>query len=233
MTNRVEGILTLLVLIAGLTSCAHYHRDRLMSDPRLRGSVRDELLRGDDEAPNFGAYSYVLFGAPPSNNLERDRYLSVLRAWARAIEPMDNDWKQYARTLNITYVPVRCVLYRHEAPDSLLANYDYERASSILFRLGGAKGRGPFIVSIMHSIDNLEAGDDILWQDLGRTAPKLCDLRMSCFLNVVRAPRHWHEAGLEAFLIQIREALAQAGAATPAVLEATTRLFRLWQPLRQ
>jgi hypothetical protein len=182
------------------------------------------LLPDQAETPGYGLYSYLLFGAPPSNGA-RERYRSALEAYLGLI-PDITALEQYVppAELNIAYVPVRAAPDRHAAPDRLLADYDYARARSLLRLFPGGNREGPYIVSSLRPLggpDQLAAQPTpYIFQDLSKVPPHLVASWVKEFLSQAAQERFWEDRSTERFALKLRVTVGVLAAALPEVKKA-------------
>jgi len=108
-------------------------------------------------------YSYILFGAPPTAELVRERYASVIKAFMKllpAIEAFELSNPEVSKErLNITYLPMqkrppKAILNANsnERAIWILDHYDYIRARMILNRFAITERDGPYIISSVHRL---------------------------------------------------------------------------------
>lgn len=153
----------------------------------IKITVRDYLLRGEDENPNNGLFSYILLSKKPITQKEIDRYIALHIAYrslhgAKEYEKMVADSLLSIKNINVTYwltnlqannnLNLKDSLESLEATDKFFVeNYDYFRADLILNEIKGIKTPGPFIVSYHYPLTKLPEEfekDELLLIDLSR-----------------------------------------------------------------
>jgi hypothetical protein len=182
------------------------------------------LLPDRAETPGYGLYSYLLFGAPPTNGA-RERYRGTLEAYVGLI-PDIAALEQYVppAELNIAYVPVRAVPDRQAPPERFLADYDYARARSLLRLFPGGNREGPYIVSSLRPVGTAGqpalAPTPYLFQDLSKVPPHLVASWVKEFLNQAAQERFWEDRSTERFALKLRVTVGVLAAALPEVKNA-------------
>lgn len=153
----------------------------------IKITVRDYLLRGENENPDYGLFSYVLLSRKPVTEKEFDRYLALHVAYhslhsTKEYEEMAADSLLRRKNINVTYwltnlksgnkFNLKDSLESLEATDKFfIENYDYFRADLLLNIIKGIKTPGPFIVSYHYPLSNLPEEiekDELLLIDLTR-----------------------------------------------------------------
>lgn len=185
-----------------------------------RYSGRALLLRGRNERPDYGLYSYLLFRSPPGG-ATRDRDRAVLAAYLRLIESVTALEGLVDRSqLNITYVPVREPVRDLASADSLLARYDYARAQVMLGKIPAAAGDGPFLVSFRRPLSpETEAQPPMLVLNMTAVTPDVASLWVSEFLSQTAQERYWEEDAIRRTALRIRTILDIAGQGLPTIRE--------------
>jgi hypothetical protein len=194
--------------------------------PSARGrETGGAFLRPDDaEAPGYGLYSYLLFGAPPGNGA-RERYRSALEAYVGLI-PDIAALERYVphAELNVAYIPVRTALDRTGHPERVLAEYDYARARSLLRLFPGGNREGPYIVSSLKPLGGAGqptgAPTPYLFQDLSKVPPHLVASWVKEFLSQAAQERFWEDRSTERFALRLRVTVGVLAAALPEVKKA-------------
>ncbi|HWU40590.1 MAG TPA: hypothetical protein VN203_23335 [Candidatus Acidoferrum sp.] len=165
------------------------------------------LLPEKEEVPEYGLYSYLLLGSPPTD-ANRERYVKALAAFWGLI-PEIARLEQYIprRELNIAYLPLRAAPEGTSSPEWLLANYDFARARSLLRFLPGNTREGPYIVSALKPMGTLSSSAPAgpwLFQNLSRVPPHLVASWVKEFLNQAAQERFWEERRTEALAKRLR-----------------------------
>jgi len=204
----------------------------------LPSSVRSErltarmlLLRGKSEALGYGLRSYLVFGAPPKDAAERERYLRALEAYVRDLVPVEDLLAQNVRAsqLNVTMVPaVRAVDLSANLNDpsrvqsvaaELLDAYDYARARVLLADHGiSTIGGGPYLLS-----RGADASPARLLVDMTGVAPARIPDWVSWFCWLAGQERSWTEVAVRRFGLNLRNVIAVAGSLTPVVFRSVGR----------
>lgn len=190
--------------------------------PRETGTAF--LLPNQAEAPGYGLYSYLLFGAPPGDGA-RERYASALEAYLRLIPDL-TALEQYvpAAELNVVYVPLRVAPDRQTAPDRMLADYDYARARSLVRLVPGPHRDGPYIVSSLKPLGGVgqpaTTPTPYLFQDLSNVPPQLVASWIKEFLNQAAQERFWEERSTQQFALKLRMTVGILATALPEVKKA-------------
>ena len=182
-------------------------RGGLVAPAPSRETGTSWLLPEREEVPEYGLYSYLLLGSPPTD-ASRERYLKTLEAFWGLI-PEIARLEQYIprRELNIAYLPLRIAPEGTRSPEWLLANYDFARARSLLRFLPGNTREGPYIISALKpmgaSSSSAPAGP-WLFQNLSRVPPHLVASWVKEFLNQAAQERFWEEHRAEALARRLR-----------------------------
>jgi hypothetical protein len=231
-----------LVIICGCAN--HLGGGAQYREPTTRQTTREFLVRGEVERVDYGLNSYLLFGAPPSDDARRTLYLQTLLAYfdlSRADDALAvraDPWE-----LNLTYVPVTeppppaiasyaagmpSEVVRESAALWTLDHYDYARAGSLL-RDFGPYTHGPYLVS---SLTPLTGGpsspsDHRVFQDLSTVPPELAAAWMDLFNIQVSKPRYWEQELVQSWMLSLRGALRDTAQAWPEVQKAVAELIKL------
>jgi hypothetical protein len=193
-------------------------------------AVRDWLLPGQAEPAGFGAYSYLLFAAPP-RDVERERHLRVLMAYVRQL-PERAEVESYLQKsqLNLFQLPLRQIPKLPANPGSagdaalrasaerLLADYDHVRAQVLLAGLGLPAGsRGPLLVTRVPAVLATSGGDQLLIEDMSRVEPVVAEQWMALSADLVNRQRHWDRRVLTQLALEVRNLIAQVASAVPDI----------------
>jgi hypothetical protein len=178
------------------------------------------LLPGKEEVPEYGLYSYLLLGSPPSD-AARERYLKTIQAFWGLI-PEIASLEQYIprRELNVAYLPLNSAPEEATSAEWLLANYDFARARSLLRFLPGNTREGPYIVSALKPLArSATSGPPGPWlfQDLSHVPPHLVDSWVKEFLNQAAQERFWEENRAEALARKLRLTIGVLSLGLPEV----------------
>ena len=153
----------------------------------IKITVRDYLFRGENENPNYGLFSYILFSRKPATEKETNRFIALHTAYrslhgVEEYEKMVVDSVLSIKNINVTYWLTNIGSYESQGKkDSLesldatdkffVDNYDFFRADLILNEIKGIKNPGPFIVSYHYPLTKLPEEfekDELLLIDLTR-----------------------------------------------------------------
>jgi len=189
--------------------------------PAVRTSGRAFLVAGAKEDAGYGLYSYLLFGAPPTDST-RARYLKAIQAYLSLIQTI-TDLRTYraANKLNITYLPVKVKPPDSPTVDWLLANYDFTRARILLDQLSPAYQTGPYFLSALTPLSGLPSTPhDHLFQDLSLVPTEPQDLVtwwVRAFLNQAAQEQFWQPQTGELLALKLRTMISVEAAALPEV----------------
>ncbi|MDQ2776382.1 MAG: hypothetical protein M3Y57_15925 [Acidobacteriota bacterium] len=170
------------------------------------------LFRGKHEEPQFGLYSYMLLGSPP-NSSNRERYEAFLKSFletVRVYKPLETQIPP--PLLNVSYLPlIRETSYDL---DSVLKNYDYERASELLLVVGevlsateAIHGDGPFIVSSDRPLSRGDRPSRLLFENLSTVPVPIVDLWVKQFRIQTTQEKWDSKANLSAVALRLRTAI--------------------------
>ncbi len=195
--NRIISWLVIAIILLALfaLSIPNLMRSRAPSssgevsiEPEpIKITVRDYLLREENENPDYGLFSYILFSRKPATKKETERYIALHAAY-RSLHDVEEYKEMVAdsllsiKNINVTYwltnihsnntEEIKDSLESIEATDKFFVeNYDYFRADLILNEIKGIKNPGPFIVSYHYPLTLLPEEfekDELLLIDLTR-----------------------------------------------------------------
>jgi hypothetical protein len=179
----------------------------------LGGALLDPKQHEGRGGNAYGAYTYVLFRGGPPDPQTRERYLAVLSAWQKlvpAIGKLENYYKK--SQLNVTYVPVTTTKGNQETAESLLANYDYSRATVILHKFPTETERGPYLITSTRPLtyDEPRAHETLL-QNLSSVPGTVAAYWMESFLRQASQDRFWLAPARVSFALQLRTLLETTG----------------------
>jgi hypothetical protein len=192
-------------------------------------SGRTFLVGSQKEPEGYGLYTYILFGAPPRDDTETDRYLKIIESYLLLVRPIEQieDYRE-RHGINITLIPLLkepVVLERNltepkqtrELAIKLLANYNYTRAQVILADLGVPKiTGGPFLVSRRISAKDPDAIQ--LRQDMSHVYPDLVRHWTETFLMLATQESSWTDQTLHTVRLNMLNIIAVA-VTTPVIDE--------------
>ena len=198
--------------------------------------ARRYLLPNQEEAPNYGLYSYLLLSAEPQSEKETVRSLRTLEACLRAIRQLHN-LGRYVRPsqLNATYIPVtELPKGKEDDPDfakKVLAVYDFDRAKVLLNKFEKAYDRGPYLISVKTPLTPAsESVQAYIFQDFTNVVPELAVSGVRHFEFLAAQERTWSEKSMQVLAFKSRNLIAVAGKVTPEVagsLKAMIQFIKL------
>ena len=193
-----------------------------------RVTSRSLLDDNSHEEQGYGLYSYILFGAPPTD-ATRDRYLAVLRSFINFPSTEDMVKQVSRKQLNVTYLPVK----GHpdsSSSDALLQAYDYARAAGLLARISckdhgapcGPLLGGPYIISTTKPLsEQTSLSQHFLYQDMSSVPARIVPLWVDEFMKQSTTPNFWKNRNGPQVALNLRTAIAVlADASGPAEASA-------------
>lgn len=179
------------------------------------------LVDGQKEPVGYGLYTYILFGAPPRNDTERERYLKALESYLLVIRPIE-EMEHYRpqERLNITLIPLLeepVVLEGNlTGPEQvrqlaikLLEIYDYTRAQVILADFGVSRiASGPFLASRRGLAEGSDAFQ--LRQDISHVSPNLVGDWTETFFMLATQESSWTIQTLQKLRLNMLNVIAVA-----------------------
>ena len=215
-----EASVTISDGVHGPAECALqvYVESRSRDIPPVIETGRAFLINGNDEAPGYGLYSYLLLGSLTDSN--RDRILSTIDAYLRNIEEISrlDQYFQHLK-LNITYLPVTNNPGAAPASQWILDHYDYARARAILDVLPGTHRDGPYIVSFFKPATRPRGPvGPYLIQDLSTIPtkpPELIAWWIREFLDQAAQEDFRNSTSLESLALKLRTTIAIVAAGLP------------------
>lgn len=188
---------------------------------------RSYLTGTELEEENYGMYSYVLFANPP-NEHNRERYLATIRSYLD-FDPIEGIRNYKPKiSLNIVYLPLEDGASNVDHPDSVLANYNYSRASIILNTLPESyvNRGGPYLVSSLNSLTKEnKISEPYVIQDLSSVPPNVIQLWVDEFLEESSGERLWNERALRRLVLHTRTNISIAAEAWPDVEVAVSQFI--------
>jgi len=206
-----------------------------------RLTARILLPRGVSEPLEYGLRSYLLFGAPPRDDAQRERYLRAVEAYVRVLVPLEDFLEQNVRAsqLNVTMIPtVRRLPILGNLSDpararpaaaEILDAYDYARARLLLSDLGiDGLGGGPYLASRRPGAPGASASGLVI--DMTGVSPSLIWDWMTWFSWLTGQERSWSETTLKRLGLSLRNIIAVAGSVTPVVFESVGEWMYVLRP---
>jgi hypothetical protein len=206
---------------------------------RYRVSGRTFLFPGKSEPERYGLYSYLLFGTPPSNNVERERYLKGIESYLLVVQPIEELEVYRDRSLlNLTLIPLKVSIdvdqnlteaeHARELAIKLLKIYDFGRAQSILSDLGLATiSSGPLLAAKRSSTAGSRPIATPLVLDMSDVDPDLVQDWIKTFCLLATQEPSWAQENLRRLALQVRNVIALAGKDTPKVIAELDKWIRL------
>lgn len=209
-----------------------------------RASGRAWLLPDQTEDARYGLRSYILFGAPPSTDEQRERYLNMVEEYLKF--PSSETLERYYQSanlpldaLNVTYLPLKSKPSQdtmdslksadaaRKVAEDLLRRYDYERAVVILGELEGEHHQGPYVIS--YPTHGGPIDQPYIFQDLSWVPPELITLWVREFLNQAAQERDWSKAKTASFVLKMRTIITVCGQGYDVVQKSVDRLVSYYQ----
>ncbi len=195
-------------------------------------TARRYLLPNQEEAPNYGLYSYVLLSAEPQGEKETVRYLQTLEACLRVMRQLHN-LGRYVRPsqLNATHILVtELPKGKEDDPDfakKVLAVYDFDRAKVLLNKFEKPYDRGPYLISVKPPLTQAPEPVPIhILQDFTGVVPKLAARAVKDFEYLAAQERTWSEQSMRKLPSKLRNYLAVASEVTPEVVVSLKTMIR-------
>jgi hypothetical protein len=196
--------------------------------------ARAYLAPGDSEERGYAVYSYLLLGARP-DSASRPRFQRAIEEFVRLSEDIDAfqlAQRQQRGTFNMSYVPMTRPV-RQPHPDSVLANYDYAAAQTLLRKLPGRTGAGPYLVSVprtpLSRLDSLPSRSIV--QDLGTAPDAVVGLWVRHFLDLATQERFDGDASMQRFVLSLRTAIGVAALGLSEVTGSLVKWKETWGKL--
>jgi len=194
------------------------------------------LVGDSSEASSFGLYSYLLFGSKPTD-ATLPRYRSAVVAWLTIASTTGLLREHLPKELiNTFYMPVlRNPIQQANSskdgqteptPDSVLGEYDFERARILLRMLPGDHFGGPYIISTLRplSLGKIKDDEKFLYQDLSSIPPNVVVLWIREFQARTAQERFWEKRMMPQFALEMRSAVAKFAQTTPQLTAILTWL---------
>jgi hypothetical protein len=196
--------------------------------------ARAYLAPGESEERGYAVYSYLLFGARP-DSASRGRFHRAIEEFVRLSEDIDAfhlAQRQERGLFNMSYLPMTRAVRQPHA-DSVLKYYDYAAAQSLLRKLPGRTGAGPYIVSVprtpLSRLDSLPSRSIV--QDLGTMPDAVVALWVRHFLDLATQERFDGDASLQRFVLSLRSAIGVAALGLSEVTGSMLKWKETWGKL--
>ena len=232
------GLYTATATVEGAAPAARCSVRIVVVPPRghMGGTLRARayLAPGQAEERGYAVYSYLLLGARP-DSASRGRFLRAIEEFVRLSEDIDAfhlAQRQERGTFNMSYVPMtRAVRQPH--PDSVLKYYDYAAAQSLLRKLPGRTGAGPYLVSVprtpLSRLDSLPSRSIV--QDLGTAPDAVVAPWVRHFLDLATQERFEGDASMQRFVLSLRTAIGVAALGLSEVTGSLVKWKETWGKL--
>lgn len=186
------------------------------------------LVNATHETSGYGAYSYLLLGAPPSPERRPRVRAAIARflAVAQDIESYDG-LLPHAR-LSVNYLPVNAPLSWARAAldttfaDSVLAHYQYAKAQTLLGWFDGSYLEGPYLVTVPAPLSTTKPDKSrMIFQDLSRvTSDQLVPAWVDTFLAQSKQQQWGDPSAWQRFPLLLRTAIGSVALGIPQVKAA-------------
>lgn len=184
------------------------------------------LVSGTSEAPGYGAYTYLLLGAPPPDSARRARYRSAIARYAQVAQDIASYDAKLAHTrISMNYLPIDAPMTWRSGPslaDSVLAHYQYATAQTLLSQFDGTHLGGPYLVTVQAPLSTTKpVAGRVIFHDLSRiTSDALVPAWVDAFLTQSTQLK-WNEPGAwQRFPLQLRTAIGAVALGIPQVKAA-------------
>jgi hypothetical protein len=186
------------------------------------------LVNGAKEAEGYGAYSYLLFGAPPSPERKPRYRAAIARVLAAAPDIASYDAQLPHARLSVNYLPVDVPLNWANAAkdttfaDSVLAHYQYATAPTLLGWIDGPHLDGPYLVTVPAPLSTTKpVKEQMIFQDLSRiTSDQLVAPWVDAFLAQSKQLQWCDPSALQRFPLVLRTAIGSVALGIPSVKAA-------------
>jgi hypothetical protein len=192
----------------------------------------------DPGLAGYGLYSYLLFDAPPSSDLESQRFLKALESYLLLLPQIEELEHHRPRSqLNVTLLPVTRPVPLPEditadgvaarTAAGLLSAYDYARARHLRDLLGSeVPGHGLYLVAVRPPRAAAERA--FLSVNLSRASPELVWSWVRSFCWLTAQERGWSEIALSRLALNLRNVIAIAARRTPEMASVTVGKLSPW-----
>lgn len=184
-----------------------------------RETTRGFLVKGTKEADEYGLYSYLLLGSPPTKST-RERYVKTLEAYMRFVDQSKFEEDAYPKSkLNITYLPLEQAGKENADVAWLLEHYDYARARILLDTLPGERRSGIYFVSCSKPLTG-GPNSPYLIQDLSAlpvTHDDLIGWWVDEFLRQAAQEHFWETSTVRRLALNMRTTVAVLAEGLPDV----------------
>jgi hypothetical protein len=180
---------------------------------------------GAREDPGYGAYTYLLIGAPPVDTARAARYrAAIVRFLQVAPDIASYDVRVPRARLNVNYLPVDVPLEWRRTPslaDSVLAHYQYATALTLLSSLDGSYQGGPYLVTVPAPLSTTKPDTSrLIVHNLGTIPSDLVAAWVDTYVAQAVQQR-WSEPGAwERFPLVLRTAIGSVALGIPPVKAA-------------
>lgn len=218
--------LALLALAAGCNQLGAAGPSTTPGQPGIGTAVREYLARGEEEAEDYGFYSYLLLREAPRSQAIRERYAAAFDEFLRI--PERRTAEERAALLNLTYTLVDATppelvdnviqgsakddATRQAAIDWLIDHHHYARSAAILRRLGALRDAGPYIVQAPKPLAGKNAPVTYaIVQNLSSFDPALIGEVLHHVLKASDEKVDWQQDELQRWLLDVRNVWEHVG----------------------
>jgi hypothetical protein len=186
-----------------------------------RETGRSFLVKGANEVPGYGLYSYLLLGSRAATESTRDRYRKTIQSYLDTVEQVERLlYYLPPNRLNVAYLPIEVAPSSAPTADWLIDNYDYARARSFLDVLPGNLREGPYFISALKRLSSSSPVDHYLFQDLSGVPSDIDFLWVREFLNQAAQERYWNPPTAELFVLRMRTTIGVLAEGLPEVQQS-------------
>jgi hypothetical protein len=184
------------------------------------------LVTGASEEPGYGAYTYLLLGAPPQDSARKARYRAAIARYLQVAQDIATyDARLPKARLNVNYLPVDAPLKWSRDPalaDSVLAHYQYAMAQTLLASFDGTHLGGPYLVTVAAPLfTTAPVKGRAIFHDLATVpVPALVPAWVDAFLTQSTQLRWDDPSAWERFPLQLRTAIGAVALGIPQVKAA-------------
>ncbi|MEP7001904.1 MAG: hypothetical protein ABI969_15560 [bacterium] len=184
------------------------------------------LATGAHEEQGYGAYTYLLLGAPAADAAHKARHRSAIARYLQVAQDIASYDAGVSRArLNVNYLPLDMPFKWSRDPalaDSVLAHYQYATAQTLLSSLEGAHLGGPYLVTVPAPLSTTApTAGKLIVHDLSRiTSDALVPVWVDAFL-AQSTQLQWSEPGAwTQFPLRLRTAIGAVALGIPPVKAA-------------
>jgi hypothetical protein len=184
------------------------------------------LATGAREEQGYGAYTYLLLGAPAADAAHRARHRAAIARYLQVAQDIASYDAGVSRArLNVNYLPVDIPLKWSRdmsLADSVLVHYQYATAQTLLSSLDGSHLGGPYLITVPSPLSTTTpVQGKIIVHDLSRiTSDALVPVWVDQFL-AQSTQLQWSDTGAwTQFPLRLRTAIGAVALGIPQVKAA-------------